>query len=355
MDMSPVEFLNSPFRRELKEKFSQGEFPDACHTCKHREHIGLRSTRMHTNLVMNKLNPDVQQYKLDDDPEIMRLELRFSNLCNFKCRMCEPYSSSEIAKEILEHPELDTWKFNETESVLYTTDENIEELKTIADTIDLLCLTGGEPFLIKQYYDFLDYLIDSGRSKDVKVELFTNCSVNNPLFIKRLEQFKEVRFIMSIDGVGKTAEYIRYGTKWDVVEGNVLQFVELKHPFKMLYNTAISQYTLFDMVSLSNFLIRLYEINNELDTRCYSVITPSVLHVDNMSKAHRQIALEQIDKSIGILYPDNFKLLTDELKNIKARILSTEPNNPQQFVEFNRQYDRIRNQSFEEVFGFSLD
>jgi hypothetical protein len=165
-------------------------------------------------------------------------------------------------------------------------------------------------------------------------------------------QFNKVQFTMSIDGVGKTAEYQRHGTKWDVVRNNVLRFVNM--PIDVIYNTAISPYVLLDVAALAKFLMELYELNPNIRTRCYSVIAPEALHFENMNADLRKIAIEQIDKAVEILTPSNFDILTKELRGIKHRLETTKPVNPTLFAQYTQVLDVVRDESFEEVFGYKL-
>lgn len=342
LQYTPLEYFNSDMRAELKRDFLNGKFPDSCNMCSHREQMGLKSTRKEIIHNYNKRGVD-GHYLLNEEPGIGRLELRFSNLCNFKCRMCEPYSSSELAREM--------GVFNEP--VINTSPEQIEELKSLTANLRILCLTGGEPFLIKQYYDFLDFLIAENRSKDIEVEIFTNCSVYNEKLIDKLLQFKKVNFVISVDGVGKVAEYIRHGTKWNTVRENMLRFAEL--PFQLYFNTAISQYTLFDVSNLAKFLIELYNVNNNIKTKCYAVITPVDLHFNNMPSHLRQIAIQQIDEAVGILKPENFYIFSKELLDIKRNLIYNKPVSPDKFINFTKKLDRLRQESFVDVFNIKLD
>jgi sulfatase maturation enzyme AslB (radical SAM superfamily) len=267
--------------------------------------------------------------------------------------MCDSASSSEFQKEIEKYPILE--RFNNVKSIKFDENsENIEELKWFIDNypIEQICFTGGEPMLMKPYYQLMDHIIEKGMSDKITLDLFTNCSVYNPLFVDRILQFKRVLFCMSIDGVGKTAEYQRHGTKWNTVEKNVLRYTKM--PMDIIYNTSISPYVLLDVSSLANFLMKLYELNDAINSRCYAVVSPQALHFENMNADLRKIAYEQIDKAVEILTPSNFDIFKKELLNIKHRLETTEPVNPTLFAQYTQVLDVVRDESFEEVFGYKL-
>ena len=329
--------------KDIKSDLTEGKVPLSCMICHERESRNLKSTRQ-------------QFLKLNDVNEktFNRIELRASNLCNFKCRMCDESSSSEIQKENQRYPALKI--FTSINKVEFDDDTGlIDDLKEFVDNypnVDSVCFTGGEPMLIKSYYQFMDYLIEKNLNETMTLDLYTNCSVYNPLFIDRMLKFKRVLFCMSIDGVGKTAEYQRHGTKWDVVEQNILRYVTM--PKEIIYNTAISPYVLLDVSSLAKFLMRLYELNNTIRTRCYAVFNPKSLHFENMNLDLRKIAIEQIDRAVEILTPSNFDIFTKELKGIKHQLLTTEPKNPKLFAQYTQALDKVRGESFENTFGYKL-
>jgi organic radical activating enzyme len=357
---TPTEYLESSFLQGLKNNFVAGRVPPSCGICKEREDTGVRSTRQSAFRRVDETDPDrylefhKEDFTADTPTVIKRLELRTSNLCNFKCRMCNSASSSEIAREVKENPILQMYNSAGNEFV-YTSDESLEELKKLAlDGIQILCFTGGEPFVIKQYYDFLDVLIERGFNKNIFVDLFTNCSVYNPKFIERLQQFRKVRFVMSLDGVGATAEYIRKGTVWSTVEANAFRYAKMSKPFQLFFNTAISPYVLLDAANHARFLMKLYEINPGIRTKCYATVTPEPLHFRNMDKESRKRAVEQIDRAIEILSPDNFKIIRKEYSDIRKTLVEKDPVDQNSFINYTRIFDAVRKEKFEDVFGYKL-
>lgn len=345
--LSPKEYLESDFLRSLKEDFMAGRVPPSCDTCYQREQLGIKSTRQSIFKKKNNEGEFVynkEDFSVEKKTTVSRLELRTTNLCNFKCRMCDEDSSSEIAREN-----------GKAQPIFSTNEKAINELKDILlEDLRTLCFTGGEPMLIKEYYDFLDLLVEKNLTSRIMVELFTNCSVYNPLFIDRLNKFKHVRFVMSIDGVGKTAEYQRKGTKWDIVEQNIYKFVTMPEPFEIYYNTAISSYVLLDASSLAKFLMKLYSMNDKIKTKCYSTINPKPLHFINMDSESRKRAIDQIDMAADILNVNNFAILKKEFLDIRRNLVESKPNNPNLFINYTKRLDNIRNEKFEDVFGYKL-
>lgn len=353
--MTLSEYLESDWLKAIKTDYIEGRIPEVCMPCKAREDMNLKSTRLSVlkYVPKDRIESLTEAYK-DKPTDILRLELRASNLCNFKCRMCNENSSSEIAKEKQQHhiPLKYSIKVDETKSI-HDSENTLDELKKMPlHNVRTVCFTGGEPMLIKQYYDFMDHLIDNGLNEQITLEFFTNCSVYNPNFIDRMLKFKKVDFVMSIDGVGKTAEYQRHGTKWDVVENNILTFNKLD--VNVYYNTCISPYVLLDASSLAKFLMRLYEDNKNIKTKCYTTIHPPALHILNMNEDLRRIAIYQIDQANKILNVNNFEILAREFNNIKKQLENSDVKDYESFAKYTKDLDILRNESFEEVFGYHL-
>jgi organic radical activating enzyme len=358
-NFGPDEYLNSEWLKNLKQDFISNVVPESCKACKFREDQGLKSTRGamwgYSN-VGEEPDMDISQYTIDAPNKLRMIELRSTNLCNFKCRMCSADSSSDIAKEHQKFSIPIYFNSQQMEGSVFSSPElHIEELKKLCvvnDNLSKFVFTGGEPFLIKEYYDFMDFLIANNISKKIELQLYTNCSVYNPKFINYLTQFDKVNFVMSIDGVGKTAEYQRHGTDWSIVKENILKFNSL--PFNIFFNTAVTSYVLLDVSSLAKFLMELYNMNNGIQTKCYSVGINHPLHHRYMSADLKNEAIDQIDQAVEILTASNFKIFVTELQNIKKQLQDNDPEDDYTFKNFTNDLDSKRNESFKDVFGYDI-
>ena len=369
LNMTVEEYHNSDWLKEIKTDMIEGRIPKQCTNCKSKEDLGLKSTRGATWRYYG-VGPEPEyenmwfynKFDVDTPSHIRRLELRFSNLCNMKCRMCDETSSSEWALEKKKHnlaPSMinNVGGLQDTNSshVIKITQDKIDALKNVEllKHLNRVCFTGGEPLLIKEYYDYMDFLIDSGLNKQTDIELFTNCSVYNPLFVDRLSKFKHVELTMSIDGVGKTAEYIRHGMPWETIKKNVLTFNNLPKPIKPSVNVAISAFTLLDVSSLAKFLMELYEINSTIGVKCYTVLMPG-LRFQSAPLHLQKIMLAQIDQAIETLTVSNYDIFRNELTNIRTELLTSKEMYLKSFYEQIKTFDEIRNENFEETFGLKL-
>ena len=81
-----------------------GKYNEACKTCYVHEAQGLESDRQ--KYIERYKDVPINVDNGNDTGKPLDLELRFSNLCNLKCRMCHPRQSSQVEKELKKHPQL---------------------------------------------------------------------------------------------------------------------------------------------------------------------------------------------------------------------------------------------------------
>lgn len=286
-DMSPDEFLKSDYLADLRTKFLNNEFDDTCVNCKRHEDAGLQSIRQHLIKLYGETTTSTLDY----------MELRASNLCNFQCRMCNADNSSVIAGE-----------------VRTISDSNWNEILKISENLRFLTLTGGEPMLIKHYYQLLDHLVEKNKT-DLELRIYTNASVYNPVFIKKMLKFKTV-LNLSIDGVGETASNQRVGTDWDTVKQNIYKFLEL--PVYIKFHTTFTTISIKDVHSLAQFFVEIIDQYPKCNFIAHAAITPSNLSIYNIKKEDIEVTTNSIDAALNILKNDKFSQLKTQLTSYKS-------------------------------------
>lgn len=215
------------YYKEFRKKFLRNEKPEACSKCYKLEAVGGISDRIRFNeTYMETLEPNVETGNQYGTP--LDLDIRPGNLCNLKCRMCGPVSSSQFQKEIKENKLLQTFLGN---GIVITTDvldseKNIEFLLQNADKGERIKFLGGEPTIMPEVDKFLDILIER-EYFNVPLHFTTNCTNNNKRFIDKLSKFNRVTFNYSIDGVGPTVEYIRAPVKFETINNTVQSYHSL--------------------------------------------------------------------------------------------------------------------------------
>jgi MoaA/NifB/PqqE/SkfB family radical SAM enzyme len=189
-----------------------------CDICWKKEDRGFSSLRQHSNQIYAKELKQIRQGFIPKEP--IYLDLRLGNLCNLKCRMCISEWSSQIAGEILENPHED-WIDTPTQKVYGLDDDSCETIEIWIPYVKRVFMTGGEPTIIKRNLDYIDKIIQSGHAGEVELIFTTNATNINKKFIEDSKKFKNVNFNVSIDAVGKLANYIRNPSDWETIVKNM--------------------------------------------------------------------------------------------------------------------------------------
>jgi len=156
------------------------------------------------------------------------VELRLGNVCNVRCRTCNPASSSRWVAdynkivESLTFVNQDYGWIDHKHDFQWPEDENFyEDLFNCAPNMEVLYINGGEPTLIKAHWKFLEMLVESGRSKNIVLWYNINMTNLPDKAIPLWKEFKEARVCPSIDDLDHRNKYIRYPTEWSDVEKNL--------------------------------------------------------------------------------------------------------------------------------------
>lgn len=222
------EAWNSDTYKEFRRQFLAGERPETCVRCFREEDAGVRSPRIGYN--EKWMRDDIV---LTETPpmDIRYVDLRLGNLCNLKCRMCNPWSSSMWVKdwnEVVGTAELtpnaplsdDDMQYMETMKAWPDREKTGVNFVEIAHTIEEIYLTGGEPTLAISQYKLFDYCIENDLAGGIKLKYNTNLTNIPQKMVDYWKHFKSVQLNTSIDAVGERDRYIRYPSSWSKVEEN---------------------------------------------------------------------------------------------------------------------------------------
>jgi len=241
------EVWNGESYRNIRQRFLKGDIPDGCKkVCYDREvHGDSISNRQQVNKRFKK--KAYLQDLTNDDGSLPNkpsyLDLRFGNLCNFKCRTCGPNASTSWYTD---------WPDNKLSSVVdyYSDNEAVwSSFPEYLSELEDVYFAGGEPFVQEGHYKLLFKLIELDYAKNINLQYNTNLSYTK---FKKYDlediwsNFKSVDLWPSIDGFGTRAEYTRKGLSWKTFEANALYFK--KHI--STFSCVISLYSITSMPDL---------------------------------------------------------------------------------------------------------
>lgn len=208
------EYQDLPETKELKSVMASGQWHSICERCKIEEERGAESMRQKS----------LRRYS-GAKGRIEFLEFTLSNKCNLACRMCNHKLSTTWGDYARQNPGL--WK----DEVTPFFEHNLDQIKKWLEGSDLNYLrrvkvAGGEPFMSKRFFEFIDWLIDEGYSKNISLQFITNGTFYSDKIIEKFKRFGELDVQMSIEGTGKLEEYIRQGTDWEIKRRNIDKWLD---------------------------------------------------------------------------------------------------------------------------------
>lgn len=229
---SIIKMMNSEDFKQLRLKMLKDEPSEICQRCYDVELFGTWSLRQSQNTVRGVANLDlVNKTKEDgsiDDFKLKYMDIRFSNICNMKCRSCGPSCSSQWAQEYKDrHGEImlrDRFGLQKTVVTNNEDDQFWEKLVPYLDDVEEVYFAGGEALITPEHYKILDYWLEKGKT-NVKVTYTTNFSVfkyKDKNVLDYWRKFPKVEIYASLDASGHLAEYMRKGTVWKDIEENAL-------------------------------------------------------------------------------------------------------------------------------------
>lgn len=355
---SPVKFLSSEHVQTVKQKLMSGDLDLHCQQCQAGESNGTGNLRQIYKMVSSSVGINcAKDWSTESVPEYA--EFRLSNLCNFKCRMCGPSASHLIADEVEQHPELLNY-YGKTNSVkMHSSPEFINDIMLLIPKLKRVQFTGGEPTLIPEVIEIMDVMVDQGHSQNISLHITTNVSTINPGFFERLTKFKKSSISMSLDAVGQAAEYIRYGTKWNRVVNNVDSYIDLAKTYDNIVldvSVALTAYNVMVLDQLFEFLTTKPAVETMTIMSDNWIFQPNCLRGNSRQKAIDSLSAALLLVPQLSLNSSNALNLTQQLQGFK-HMLETQTHNDvlsDRFRCATRDLDRIRNQSFEQVFGVEL-
>lgn len=290
------EIRNSETFTELRESFIKNEKHSACSICWDRESKGIESRRTREN-INHGVNQLTKGYFIDKMP-LLNVELRLGNICNAKCLICQPHSSSKWNEDV---DALKKINFNVVgdydkyivEREWYRGNKLYDQLINQYDDVNHLWFNGGEPTLIKEHYKFLQELINNGKSKKISLEYNINGSQVPDELIAIWKEFRHVGVTVSMDDIGERLYYSRFPTKWESV----------KHSISKLEKNDIT-YTIIPTVSLLNIhnIVEIYEYVDKNFKKgnlpgINFVVHPPFLSINNLDDESKEKIKEKVKNS----------------------------------------------------------
>jgi MoaA/NifB/PqqE/SkfB family radical SAM enzyme len=196
---------------------------------------------------------NVQPKYTENDVAPIFLDLKLGNICNLKCRICGPWSSSQFATEELNSMPREEQKSSHAYQMLRAgawpreNEQFWSQIDTVLTDIRYIEFTGGEPFMINEHFDMLQGIVDRGIAHQVEIHYNTNGTQWPERGPDIWKHFKTVEIAFSIDDIGERFEYQRTNADWAVVLDTITSFQYLKDQMPNIQLQCCSTVNIFNV------------------------------------------------------------------------------------------------------------
>lgn len=349
------EAWNSEKYRTMRKMMLEDRPVFSCNQCYTLDKVGASTmrTRMNRDFIHHSDLID----KTSDNGEVTNLKLyymdvRFSNRCNFKCRGCGPSFSTSWYED---HEKL--WDFKSEEpKIIHNIADNPRlwhELEEQLDHVEWAYFAGGEPLMMDEHYQCLEYLIEKGRT-DVVLKYNSNLSV---LRFKKYDlvalwkQFKDVDLMVSLDDIESRGEYFRSGLSWEKFVNNLKKVkADLPH-VRISVNCTISLFNIARLPEIHSFLYGNGFIKALNGFLFNSLLTPDCYRTQVLSDTYKKKTAFKLNAYLEKLksqYPDeNWIQFENDLKTqIQFMMDEDRTHQKHEFIQRTLKLDKIRGENF---------
>ena len=252
------EIWNDTDMREIRRNMLDDKPCRQCEDCYEQEAAGFASMRNNSNKAFGQHMDLVEQTLPDGTSPDMKLhywDVRFSNICNLKCRSCGSIFSSRWYDDDVKlfgkalRPRVQ-FAGRHSEDVWEQMQEHIPYLEQIY-------FAGGEPLIMEEHNRILKLLIEKGNTQ---VRLIYNTNLTELKFkresvLELWKHFPSVCVAASLDDMGERAAMIRSGTDWAQVEQNIRDLKRECPHIDFMISPTLSMMNIWNFVPFHRYMI----------------------------------------------------------------------------------------------------
>jgi len=327
------EWWNGEHIRRVRRQMLAGELPAECEVCDKK----LLNTDVYRDYFWHLF-----KHKYDDiarttddtgytSMQPVSWDYRFTNLCNFKCRMCGPMLSSSWEAEARMDGKIEPWMETSVKQAIeqFQKDTVEQEFARAVEEhrVEEIYWVGGEPLMYEQHWRYMQRIIELGDGLNVYARYNTNLSrvdyYGCNLYTDILEKIRDWQICASLDGVGEVGEYIRTGLNYNKFIDNFKQGLEhSKHRRQMRLDFTLTTPGLTQILPIQTLA---HELGVDLLVKVTFAFTPDIamsplfltkdiLHsiindvLPNTTGAMRDVLTNLLDRpTFEEAYPDSYK------------------------------------------------
>ena len=372
-DNTLEEIWNNDTMRLVRKQVLCGERPEVCKPCFDLEDQGVESLRQrHINGVI----PEARINLYPDTPlqEIMpfkfpTMEIKLNNLCNLKCRMCNPLDSTNwtdwdkvtpfykkennflvhTITELVDKPGKYIGEFDDSDNWWASFEKLLPHFRRVE-------FAGGEPLMDPQHYRILDMLKPYGKNIEIKYATNgTTLGISQGRTIHDYwPHFRSVAVNVSLDGIHDVYNYIRTNSSFEEVERNIKEIQQIPNVSRVVGAFTAQAGNILQAADCVDYFI------NKMNIVFYShrVSYPNCLSAQVLPRGLKDIAIKRLEeiklrvpdfenvKKYPILKQITLQQIQDNINYMNSKDQSHMLND---FIEFNLQLDKSRGQNLFDV------
>jgi len=299
------EVWNGDAMRLMRRNMLQDLPCQECGSCYEQESHGFASMRNNSNKNFGQHIDEVDSTLPDGSLPDFKLhywDVRFSNICNLKCRSCGSIFSSRWYDD-----DVKLWGKALRPRVQFAgrhDDDIWEQMQEHIPHLDQIYFAGGEPLIMEEHTRILKLLIEKGNTK---VRLIYNTNLTELKYkresvLELWKHFPSVCVAASLDDMGERAAVIRSGTDWTKVEQNIRDLkCECPHIDFMISPT-------LSIMNIWNFVnFHRYMVDQEF-------IRPGDLNV-NILQGPKEYRIDNLPMDIKLEFKEQFEQHIEWLKD----------------------------------------
>ena len=346
--------FNGDKMKQMRTNMLTGKKCKECIKCYDQEESGFFSLRLSSNKhfghninLVDSTQPDGQA-----DFVMKYWDIRFSNICNFACRSCGTWFSSNWYED---HIKITGSPPNHAKIIKVGRSANdmYDQVLESIDHAEQFYFAGGEPLIMEEHYRILKEL---DKRKMYHVRLIYNTNFSRLKFkdmdvLELWNKFDSVSVGASLDAEGKRGELMRTGTKWDQTVANRKRMLEICPQVDFYISATVGLINSLHIVDFHRNWVEQGLINPP-DFNFNLLQYPEWQRMDMLPLEFKQQVKEKYEKHIEWLKDKD--PLTRATKGFESGVdwiyrRDTSDQLPL-FFRKTKQYDKIRNENTVEVF-----
>lgn len=351
------ELANSDLMTSIRKDMLQDKPAESCQRCYELERSGSESFRNyffynygHHFEKALQTSPEGKIEKL----KMAYVDIRFSNVCNFKCRTCGLFlSSGWFEDDRILKPNSTEPKF---QKVIDKAKDLWAQFDEFIDEIEEINFVGGEPMFTDEHWKILEELDRRGKH-NVALKYNTNFSTFKYRDYDAIEfwkKFKNVEVKASLDGAHERGEYIRKGLRWEkAVENRRRMIAEVPHVLFQI-NSTVSNLNVLHILDFHKEWVEQGLVDPNQMTLSF-LLFPEYYRIQALPKAYKETVRIKIHHYLAYLrsqpYAESIYFFLKRVETIESFMFAEDREYQwKQLLEENGKLDKIRNESIRATF-----